>query len=183
MGEKVENEMRGRHPKPIELQILEGDPRKRGMGKLHQALNNQPKAERGLPPCPQHLRGRARRAWKFLATQLDRMNIAHRPDAMMLEGVCANYAMAVEAELLIATEGAILREPIFSRGKPTGAVRLRKHPALAVANSAWGLFRAFAGELGLSPVSRTRLSIENPDDSGEQLWEILRAPRMRAEGS
>ncbi len=110
------------------------------------------------------------------------MNMGHRPDALMLEGVCVNYAMAVQAELQIATEGAILREPIFSRGKPTGAVRLRKHPALAVANRAWGLFRAFAGDFGLSPVSRTRLSIENPDNNSEHVWEILKVLECELEG-
>ena len=36
-------------------------------------------------------------------------------------------------------------------------------------------------EFGLSPVSRTRLTIENPDDSMAELEAILRGPRLTDE--
>jgi len=53
--------MRGRKPKPLRIQIAEGDTRKRGVNKLKELAESEPKAERGLPPCPVHLMGRARR--------------------------------------------------------------------------------------------------------------------------
>jgi hypothetical protein len=56
--------MKGRKPKPAARQIAEGDPSKRGVHKLDAKLDAEPKATRGLPPCPKHLRGRARTAWR-----------------------------------------------------------------------------------------------------------------------
>ena len=48
--------MRGRKPKTAAQQIAEGDPRKRGTRKLSDLLEVEPKAARGLPRCPKHLR-------------------------------------------------------------------------------------------------------------------------------
>lgn len=83
--------MRGRKPKPVALRIAEGDPSRRGVHKLEGMLDAEPKAARGLPECPKHLRGVARKAWRFWAEELAGMNLDHRPDAMMLEAACASY--------------------------------------------------------------------------------------------
>ena len=99
-----------------------------------------PQAERGLPPCPKHLKDRAHKTWQFLAEQLELSNMAYRPDGPMLEVICVNYARAVEAELQIAKEGAVLSEPIYVKGVRTEAFRLRKNPYVVVANAAWACF-------------------------------------------
>jgi phage terminase small subunit len=46
-----------------------------------------------------------------------------------------------------------------------------------VSNAAWRQVRAFIGEFGFSPVSRTRLSIEQKDNGVEDLMSILSKPR------
>jgi hypothetical protein len=73
--------MKGRKPKPIDQQIAEGDPRRHGINKLKERLAAEPKATRGLPQCPRHLRGRSRAAWSFWSAELEAMNIDRRPDA------------------------------------------------------------------------------------------------------
>ena len=78
--------MRGRKPKTAAQQIAEGDPSKRGVHKLDARLEAEPKATRGLPAPPQHLKGLARKAWRFWSEELEAMNLDCRPDAMMLEG-------------------------------------------------------------------------------------------------
>jgi phage terminase small subunit len=78
--------MRGRKPKSAASQIAEGDPAKRGKHKLEARLESESKAVRGLPACPQHLKGTARKAWRFWAAELEGMNLDCRPDALMLEG-------------------------------------------------------------------------------------------------
>jgi hypothetical protein len=55
--------VRGRKPKPLQQQIAEGDPRQRGKWKLRDRLQAEPKAARGLPPCPERLTGVARQRW------------------------------------------------------------------------------------------------------------------------
>jgi phage terminase small subunit len=75
---------------------------------------------------------------------------------MMLEGVCVNYAGAVQADAIIP-QGCQVKEPIINH--PTGEVmgtKSKNHPAVAVSNSSWRQVRAFCSEFGASPVSRTR---------------------------
>jgi P27 family predicted phage terminase small subunit len=170
--------MRGRKPKPTARQIAEGDPRKKGKNKLAEKLAAEPSATRGLPACPRHLKGRARAAWGFWTAELRDMGIDHRPDAMMLEGACANYARAVEADLIVARDGIMVEESaIDEESKERIVLKAKYHPAITVSNAAWRQVRAFSSEFGLSPVSRTRLTLEKKDSAAEDLAAILSRPR------
>lgn len=44
-----------------------------------------------------------------------------------------NYARAVEADLIVTREGAIINEPVFYQGKRVaGVTRQKKHPAMTI---------------------------------------------------
>ena len=88
--------MRGRKPKPTELQISEGDPRKHGVHRLEQKLKAEAKGARGLPRCPAHLGDLARKTWKLWSEELERMNLDCRSDGQMLEAACIAYETMVE---------------------------------------------------------------------------------------
>jgi P27 family predicted phage terminase small subunit len=169
--------MLGRKPKPLATQVSEGDPAKRGKNKLQQKLAAEPRATRGLPLCPRHLSGRARAAWNFWRQELEAMNLDAKPDAMMLEGACVNYARAVKADLAIADEGLEIHETIYSKDGEEMGYKRKVHPLIAVSNQAWNAVRGFCSEFGLSPVSRTRLTIEKPDTGEGDLMEAITAPR------
>ncbi len=111
------------------------------------------------------------------------MQLDSRPDAMMLEGACVNYAKAVQADLEVLVGGITVEEPIIN--KETGdqvGVRVKRNPADVVSNRAWGLVKTFCSEFGLSPVSRTRLTIEKRDEGGD-LMAALTQPRERKSSS
>lgn len=169
--------MQGRKPKPLKRQISEGDPRKKGVKKLAQSLAGEPKATRGLPDCPRHLKGRARAAWGFWREELIDMEIDCRPDAMMLEGACVGYAGAVQADLLVAKEGPVLT--LHTKDPQTGRWirKVKTNPAVTISKACWAQVRSFCSEFGLSPVSRTRLALEKRDTSDEDLRKLLSAPR------
>lgn len=172
------NRMRGRKPKPNALQQSEGDPAKRGVHKLQARLEAEPKATRGLPECPRHLRGRARSAWNFWAPELESMSLDRRPDAIMLEGACVNFDSAVRASIECSKNGEVIDDPIVSR--ETGEVvafRQKKSPWVSVRERSWTLVRAFCSEFGFSPASRMRLTIENKDDASAELASLLSKPR------
>jgi P27 family predicted phage terminase small subunit len=171
--------MRGRKPKPISLQISEGDPSKHGVNKLRERLDAEPKAARGLPRCPRHLGKVAREAWKFWSEELEAMGLDRRPDAQMLEGACVAYEAAVKAYETIQQQGAVIaKKAIDPLTQKLTVIDVKTHPAVAQRNAAWVLVRAFCSEFGLSPASRTRLSIERTDDFGNaDLTEILSRPR------
>src|SRR5512139_1727103 len=137
---------RGRKPKPAARQIAEGDPSKRGVRKLDERLASEPAATKGLPACPRHLTGWARRIWKFWSEELEAMDQDRRPDAIMLEGACVNYARAVEADLQIQLDGMYIPEPIVNKSGEVIAVKKRKHPAEQVSARAWKLVHSFCSE-------------------------------------
>lgn len=107
------------------------------------------------------------------------MRLDSRPDAMMLEGACVNYARAVEADLIVARDGLMVEESIIDEESGERVVlKIKNHPAIAVSNHAWRQLRGFCSEFGLSPVSRTRLTIEKHDDGEQDLAALLSAPRV-----
>jgi P27 family predicted phage terminase small subunit len=162
------------------LQISEGDPRKLGVRKLEQKLEAEAKGARGLPNCPTHLKGLARKAWKVWSEELARMHLDCRPDAQMLEGACVAYEAAVECYETILKQGRLVAKRILDPQTNTLVVaNVKPHPAVAQMNAAWMLLKAFGSEFGLSPVSRTRLAIDKPVDAEDELLEILSQPRQR----
>jgi P27 family predicted phage terminase small subunit len=170
--------MRGRKPKPLGKADQDGDTRKVGARKFRAKIAAEPKAVRGLPDCPRHLKGRARAAWNFWREELEGMGLDRRPDAQMLEGACVNYSRAVESDLIVARDG--IMQNISTIDKESGEPILLKsqyHPAITVSNAAWRQVRAFCSEFGLSPVSRTRLAVEKPDSGADDLAKILMQPR------
>jgi phage terminase small subunit len=112
--------MRGRKPKPIALQISEGDTRRRGRLKL--STKAMPQPAHGLPETPNYLHGRARSAWNIWRAELEAMDLDAAADAMMLEAACVNYETAVRAHLQIQKQGEVIEEPIIARdsGKVLG---------------------------------------------------------------
>lgn len=171
--------MKGRKPKPVARQIAEGDPAKRGKGKLQEKLAAEPDTNRGLPACPRHLRGRARSTWNFWVAELAVMNLDHRPDAMMLEGACVNYARAVQADLILEREGLTVTESTVNEDGEVVILKVKRHPADLISATAWRQVRSFCSEFGLSPVSRTRLTVDKKQQEQEDLAAILSAPRER----
>ena len=168
----------GRKPKPIKAQIAAGDPRKKGVHKLEQQLAAEPKASRGLPPCPEYLVGRAREAWAFWSHELALMDLDRRPDGPMLEGVCISYDAAVDAYETIKAQGRLIAKKILNPAtNKLVVVDVKPHPAVRQMNQSWALMKSFCSEFGLSPVSRMRLAIENQEDGEADLLELLGRPR------
>ena len=160
------------------MQIAAGDPRKKGKHKLEQQLAAEPKASRGLPSCPEHLKGRARDAWAFWSSELAAMDLNRRPDGPMLEGACCAYEAAIDSYETLQKQGRLIAkkalDPVTNR---LVVVDVKSHPSVRIGNQAWALMRAFCSEFGLSPVSRTRLAIEKQDDGEEDLMALLTRPR------
>lgn len=170
----------GRKPTPVKAQIAAGDPRRKGVHKLEQQLAAEPKASRGLPSCPKHLKGRARAAWNFWSEELAAMAIDHRPDSHMLEGACVAYDAAVDAYETILKQGRLIaKKALDPATNKLVVVDVKPHPAVRQGNQAWALMRSFCAEFGLSPVSRMRLVIDKEDASEADLLELLGQPREK----
>ena len=163
--------------KPVRRQIAEGDPRRKGVQKLRQALNAQPRTASGLGACPEHLQGRARATWDFLREQLEVMELDAKADALVLEGACTSYALAAESEEILVKQGLQIEAPIFHRGVQIGT-EWKNNPALRIRNQAWARFLAFADRLGLSPHSRQGLAIDRPRGGADEIEKLLSGPAL-----
>lgn len=100
----------------------------------------------------------------------------------MLEGACRAYERAVQADLILDKQGILVEEKYVD--DETGEVhvlKVRKHPAVEISNRSWLIVRAFCSEFGLSPVSRTRLSIEKESDGEDDLMKLLAQPRTKSD--
>jgi P27 family predicted phage terminase small subunit len=131
-----------------------------------------------LPTCPSHLKGKARRAWKFLSQQLEQTGLDRRIDTFTLEALCLSYAAALSAEEQLTREGCTVREDIIRKGNVVGSV-LKTHPAVKVRNGAWVRFLAFADRFGLSPKAREAITVQPLDNPETDLMKILSQPRLR----
>ena len=169
----------GQRPKPIALQIAEGDPRRLGKNKLQEKLAREPKATDGLPDCPKYLRRnpRTRTAWNFWANELRKMDLDRRPDMHMLEGAVIAYAETVACFELVEKQGRVIPRRARDASGNWVVVGMVTHPAVRQRNQALLIMRAFCSEFGLSPISRTRLAVEPPDDEDDDLMALLRQPR------
>jgi len=174
--------MPGRKPKPIQQRINEGDRSKLGKHKLEHKLATQPKPSGTLPPCPEHLHGRAREAWAFWADELVHMQLDAKCDAQVLEGACIAYARAVDADLQVSEQGIVIYEPILLNGKPLPNLkRMKKNPAVGISLSAWAQVRHFCTEFGLSPAARSRLNVVPAADSKADIQKLLTGPALTDE--
>jgi P27 family predicted phage terminase small subunit len=135
--------MRGRKPKPTHLKLLDGNPGKR-------ANLNEPKPSRKPPTCPSHLCPPAKAEWKRLAAQLTILCILTELDRAALAAYCQAYGRWVEAERKLQETPMLLK-------LPSGYVQ--QNPWLTIANKQLELMHKYMSEFGLSPVSRSRVSV------------------------
>lgn len=143
--------MAGRRPKPTNLRLLNGNAGKR-------AINpNEPKPRAEIPPPPDHLSDTAKAEWMRISEVLLRLGLLTTLDRAALAAYCTTYGRWIDAEEALKKTGPVVRAP---SGYPMIS------PYLVVANRALEQMRAFMVEFGLTPASRSRISVnvhENED--------------------
>lgn len=137
--------MKGRKPKPTHLKLLQGNPG-------HRPINAaEPKPDGDLPTCPAHLGPSAKAEWKRLARDLNRIGLLTRVDRAALAVYCQSWGRWVEAERKLRETPPLLKTP-------AGYVQIS--PWLTIANREREVMARYMAELGLTPSSRSRLSVE-----------------------
>lgn len=145
--------MRGRKPKPSRLKLIEGNTGKRPLNA------GEPYPQAGVPTCPAHLNPSAKAEWKRLAHEMHRLGILTNLDRAALAAYCQAYGRWVEAEKKLKETPLLIR-------LPSGYIQ--PSPWLAIANKQVELMHKYLGDLGLSPVSRTRVNTTTPP--GPKPW-------------
>jgi P27 family predicted phage terminase small subunit len=147
--------MRGRKPTPTHLKLLHGNPGKRKLNP------REPRPGPRAPTCPSHLCPPAKAEWKRLAAQLTVLRILTELDRAALAAYCQAYGRWVEAERKLQETPLLLK-------MPSGYVQ--QNPWLTIANKQLELMHKYLSDFGLSPVSRSRVSVTPA--FGPKPWEF-----------
>ena len=137
--------MRGRKPKPTNLKVIEGNRGKRPLNKA------EPKPAPVTPTCPAWLQPKAKREWRRIVPELERMGLLTLVDRAALAMYCQEWARYVDAQAQIDKYGSVL--------KATGSGYVQPSPYVAIARQALSACKAFGVEFGLTPSSRGRMTV------------------------
>lgn len=138
--------MRGRKPTPVVLRLVKGNPGRRPIPEV-------PIVSAVIPEKPAHLSDAASAEWDVVAPQLHEAGLLSTIDRTALAAYCQAYGRWVEAEVALKTHGTLVKSP---SGFPMVS------PYLTVANKAMEQMTKMLIEFGMSPSSRSRVTVDKP---------------------
>jgi P27 family predicted phage terminase small subunit len=148
----------GRRPKPTAVKIAEGNPGKRPLNR------NEPQFG-GFPKCPAHLDAEARKEWKRISNELAAVGLVSAVDRAALSAYCQCWSRWCSAEKEIQQTGAVIKSP--KSGYPV------QNPFVGIANTALDQMRKFLIEFGLTPASRSRISLDLSTNTAEDSFDAF----------
>ena len=140
--------MKGRKPKPSNLRRLQGNAGRRAL------RENEPDPERGIPDPPMWLSSAALDHWREIAPELDALGVLTTVDGLALAMLCEAWADYRQAREILALEGST-----YTRMTAAGSTSVVARPEAAISSDAWKRMKSMLIEFGLTPSSRTRVSI------------------------
>ena len=162
----------GRPPKPTALKAISGNPGKRPLN------NNEPKPS-GIPSCPAFLDSSAKKEWKRVSKELIEIGILTSVDRSILASYCDAYSRWAQATEELNELRKAKGKSVLVVGTKTGYPM--QNPLIGIINTAADQMRKFGAELGLSPSSRTRLSVDQPSKEQDQFAAFMAASGMADE--
>lgn len=109
---------------------------------------------------PSWLDGEAKAEWRRIVPELRRLGLLTLIDRSALSAYCQAWAELRIATERLGKEGRVIERQLFSRdGEPLG-VKLLQNPAFAQQNAAMDKIKKFLVEFGLTPASRSRMSVQ-----------------------
>ena len=151
--------MRGRKPKPSHLKILQGTARR------DRTNTNEPVFKKlTVMRPPTWLSPEAKKSFKVLAKMLTEAGVLQVSDKMVLSLLCEQYQTFLAADKIVKAEGMHYTMP---------GGQMRVHPAVKIRHDAQQQIRQFAVEFGLTPSSRSRVSVTDVTGSKDPLEEFL----------
>jgi P27 family predicted phage terminase small subunit len=143
----------GRPKKPTALKLLHGDFEKNP----NRRNKNEPSVEPGTPDCPKHLPVLARNEWRRVTSELKELRVLSQVDRSSLEQYVMCYAKWRDCITTLKKEG-----DFYETEK--GVV---EHPAGKALRQYAGLCHRFLCEFGMTPSSRSRVQLSEPDSSND----------------
>ena len=138
----------GPAPTPTVIKKMRGNPGGRPLNE------KEPKpVQTKVKRMPRGLSNDAKKLWRTLATTLIDWGVLTDWDIPAFMLMAEHYAIAMQASRIITEEGLQTIDEHKCQ---------RKHPLLQVMRDSSTAFRLYASEFGLTPSSRSRLSVQPP---------------------
>lgn len=144
--------MRGRKPKPTQLRLLQGNPGKRPL------RENEPRPEGDLFEAPADLPEQAVPFWTRAIADAP-AGLLKNLDQRML------FAWSVAAWLHSEAIAQLSATTLLARAGKDGAIQ--QNPLLPIVNRQADIMRRMAVEMGFTPTSRSRISIEGAEGEAD----------------
>ena len=136
--------MAGRKPQPTKLKVLHGNPGKRALNK------NEPQPELTRPEPPEHISAVAKEEWNRISSELYSLKLLSNIDRSALAAYCQAYARWVDAEKTIGEKGLLIK---------TTNGNVIQSPLVGIANTSLQIMHKFLVEFGMTPSSRSRITV------------------------
>lgn len=146
---------RGPISEPSSLKLLRGNPGRRKVAKT-----GLPTVPVVIPDAPEWLGGVGRQEWERFAPLLVAAGLLTHLDRAALTMVCVVWALVVEAAADIKTRGMTISS-VTRAGK--ARARPVQNPSVAILRQSVPQLRALLVEFGATPLSRSRLHLEQPE--------------------
>lgn len=157
--------IRGRKPKPTHLKLVTGNPGKRALNKA------EAKVLPALPSPPPHLCDEGKVEWGRVSQDLFDAGLLTKIDRGSLAIYCQAYGRWVRAENALAAMAAADTE-FHGLLIKTSNGNVIQNPLVGTANTAMGAVNKYAVEFGMTPSSRSRISVASGDREGNEFAEF-----------
>jgi P27 family predicted phage terminase small subunit len=149
---------RGPAPKPSAIEEAEGRPGKRRRN------GDEPEFDSIIPECPEHLSAEAKKKWDDLAPVLHAASLLTEGDQIALASLCQAYATMAQAQKMLNKTSLIFQTP-------SGYVQ--QSPLFSIITTSMELINKLCREFGLTPSSRSRLSVAKAEKETDLLDDAL----------
>lgn len=151
----------GVKPLPDNLKALYGEPN------ANRYNPNAPKPSKGRPSCPAHLSTSARTEWNRIAKELYILDLLTQVDRAALAAYCECYGEWVDVCRLLKKQGFTIM---------TDKGNIVQNPLVGIKHRSAELMHKFLIEFGMTPSSRTRLIVDDPNNPDDAMSRILSHP-------
>ena len=157
----------GPKPRPTADKILRGNPGKRKLP------DNEPQPEKTAkpPPAPRYLCKVGKKEWRWISKELHKMGLLTKIDLVSLGAYCVQYAIWVDACKNVIERGSIAK---------TKNGNIIQNPYLSVLNRAQVEMRKWLIEFGMTPSSRSRVTVEKPKEADPREEFLKRGGKLAA---
>lgn len=156
--------MAGRKPKPIALRVLEGNPGHRPIP----ADSPEPELPAECPAPPSYLSRMAKIEWRRVAPELYRLGLLKGLDVQPLAIYCQAYADLRKAQEVLNRDGLT-----YIHVNKAGEENLTVRPEHYIVQACMKQIKVFCTEFGMTPSSRSRLSLPSEKIDGDGLEDLI----------